>query len=425
MQVYFAEWSAESKELSWQRQNYSGFRMYDVLVYDFNGDEKLDLGYSDVYMNAFVIRYQQPHQGYLFDTTPLVGVNEPVGYGEFADYDGDNITDVVGFRYTSYPDQGEVVVMKGIGSALADSMYTVATYDAWIPVAKGDFNEDGYMDVATSRLEVLFGRGDGGFDIVRNGYANYINVEFVDVDDDGNIDAVCSDLEAYDVRIVVGWGQEDSSRFTGEFELEEVYRLEGGWPGFRVTPVDLEGDGTQEVLFWLYYTEPAGGHVEIVTDLDADAQAYELSTEIASTAACFAAEPSGMSLYLVRAFDSIYGESSVADVYRGLSLSEGVVTYSEHEVLEVGSRISGIRSEDLDGDGDQEVIWELVGGIRIEDLYITTSFQTDSRGRVDFWDDDYDGDLDLMYTHSILTMWNAPSQYSGCSWKVYQTTHRS
>jgi FG-GAP-like repeat len=196
-----------------------------MLAADFNGDGKLDLAVLDglgtltVYLgkgNGKMVQQQ------VFDT--------PGGSLKAADFNRDGKLDLLatGGNY------GDVYLGNGDGTFGSPISIPVPYYGIG-NVGIGDFNGDGYLDLADSAggLYILLGNGDGTFQSgipYKTSYGGY-SAAAADVNGDGNLDVVTSGFE-----VMLGNGD-------GAFTSDGGFNLGYYYSGAEVAIGDFNGDG--------------------------------------------------------------------------------------------------------------------------------------------------------------------------------------
>jgi hypothetical protein len=212
-----------------------------VAVGDFNGDGKQDLAVANYYSSGVSVLLGKgdgtflPAQAFPAGTKPW-----SVAVGDF---NGDGILDLAVANYTAYGN-GTVSVLlgKGDGSFLPAVNYTVGAYP--ISVAVGDFNGDGFLDLAVANqgingagsVSVLLGKGDGTFlpavNYAAGSYPNSVAVG--DFNGDGIFDLAVAGLGGA-VRVLLGKGD-------GTFQTTNVSYV-AGTGSLSVAVGDFNGDG--------------------------------------------------------------------------------------------------------------------------------------------------------------------------------------
>ena len=173
-----------------------GSQPASVAIGDFNGDGKPDLAVTNFLSNNVSILLSNG------DGTFKPAVNYTTGLGPtavaIADFNGDKNLDLVVVNETSNNENENsvsILLGNGDGTFKAGVPYLIGTGGNPLSVATGDFNGDGFIDLAvadylTQKVSVLLGNGDGTFQAVKF-YATGANPSSVvsgDFNGDGKID---------------------------------------------------------------------------------------------------------------------------------------------------------------------------------------------------------------------------------------------
>jgi hypothetical protein len=208
---------------------------------DFNGDGILDFAvWTETSGPALTILLGagkgsfQPGQTYSIGTN---SVGSPLAVGDF---NGDGKLDVVAAS------DSDLVIFLGKGNGTFKTPQMTAFYGAQA-IAVGDFNQDGKLDLAvssfndSSNVKVLLGNGDGTFQSPKN-YAVTNNPESIAVSDlnhDGHLDLAVANGYGNTVSVLLGNGD-------GTFRPRVDYQV-GNEP-FGIATADLNGDGYADIV---------------------------------------------------------------------------------------------------------------------------------------------------------------------------------
>lgn len=164
---------------------------YDVEVSDFNNDGALDIIHGVVASNILYL-YMGTGGGTFAAPVTTASVDRVLSI-QADDFDGDGNTDLATAAETS---QG-IAWLTGDGVGSVSTAYSGNLYNMFArPLAIADFDGNYTADLASmsfGRFAVLYGDGAGATtgsvtNVISNGAAN--NIEPVDVDSDGDLDAV-------------------------------------------------------------------------------------------------------------------------------------------------------------------------------------------------------------------------------------------
>jgi gliding motility-associated-like protein len=191
----------------------------EYAVGDLNGDNKPDLVATDNNNNSSNIRV---YRGDGTGTFTLLGKYETVAYHrglEIVDVNNDGYLDVVGAG--TFSGQGKIDILLGDGSGyLTNSVSKYVTLTDPQDLAKGDFNEDGKIDIATchsvaNSVSVYVGQGGDRFSKTSTDYTTGAfpsQLLAFDYNKDGHMDLATLNQNSASVTVLTGDG-------TGTFNL--------------------------------------------------------------------------------------------------------------------------------------------------------------------------------------------------------------
>jgi len=218
-----------------------------VAVGDFNGDGIQDLAVANYGSGNVTVLLGNGSGGF----TPAAGSPFAVGTSPasiaVADLNGDGIQDLA----VANSGSNNVTVLLGNGSGgftpATDSPFTAGTSPSSIAV--GDFNGDGFQDVAvanygSNNVTILLGTGSGGFTPAAGSPfvvgTEPVSVTVGDLNGDGMPDLAVANFGGKNVTVLVGNG-------SGGFTAAAGNPFAVGTSPFSVAVGDFNGDGIQDL----------------------------------------------------------------------------------------------------------------------------------------------------------------------------------
>jgi hypothetical protein len=250
-----------------------------------------------------------------------------------------------------------VMFGKGDGGFANYASYPTAglggVYPYRHPIALGDLNGDGELDIAKAivdgdAVDVLLGTGGGGF-ATFTGYATGAEPESIalgDLDGDGRLDMVTANTSAGTVSVLLGRGD-------GTFAESADYPT-GGSPTFAVLG-DVNGDGKLDVVVtngsWTYTSQKGTVSVLLGTGDGKLAAHADYPAGVRPMSLALGDINGDGKLDVAVANEGIDGYWSV-----GLLLGKGDGTFTTAKDASTDSAYSMIALADLDADGRLDLV---------------------------------------------------------------------
>ncbi|HVN17294.1 MAG TPA: FG-GAP-like repeat-containing protein [Dongiaceae bacterium] len=219
-----------------------------LAVADFNHDGKADLAatYSagGVASNAtYLGNGDGTFQPFVPGALAAFGTIGPPITGDF---NGDGNLDLAIIFDNDGLNQVEVLLGDGLGDFSRVENFLDSSFGG--PVVAGDFNGDGFLDLATvssSSLLVLLGNGDGTFTPATTQSSvtllNAASLTTADLNGDGKLDLAIADSGSNNVTILQGNGDGTFTQVSGEPTLPQFSNY--------VAAADFNGDGKLDLVF--------------------------------------------------------------------------------------------------------------------------------------------------------------------------------
>ncbi len=212
-----------------------------LAVGDFNGDGILDFAvWTETTGPALTILLGAGKGTFQTGQTYSIGTNSVGSPLAVGDFNGDGKMDVVAASGS------DIVVFLGKGNGTFKSP-EITAFPGAQAIAVGDFNQDGKLDLAvasfndSSNVKVLLGNGDGTFKTPVN-YPVTVNPEGIAVSDlnhDGHLDLAVANGFGNTVSVLLGNGD-------GTFRPKVDYQV--GSEPYGITTADLNGDGYADIV---------------------------------------------------------------------------------------------------------------------------------------------------------------------------------
>jgi uncharacterized protein (TIGR03437 family) len=323
---------------------------------DFNGDGVPDNAQS---ANGKVIVSIYNSAGQVAATHTYV-VGEASGQILAGDFNGDGKGDLAVVVTSSESAQGSIAILLGNGGGTfsAPVNYPAGSYPS--PLAMGDFNKDGKLDLAVGgetgstaasiagSVSILLGKGDGTFSAGSSYSVGKAPQSMVatDFNGDGNVDLAVLDpgVTSTGASLWVLLGNGD-----GTFRTP-IGGLSGTGQG-SLAYADYNQDGKPDILVGDFDFSAIGA---LAGNGDGSFQAVQMSVAAAQPASVAA-------LALGDGTTAIFtGDALTGNLVYGLTDTAGNMPWPSMQTL--GIQPGGVTLADLNGDGKPDIIWTDLGG---------------------------------------------------------------
>jgi hypothetical protein len=218
---------------------------------DGNDDYAIEIGaYGDDAVGRIAI-LRGDGAGNFGTPTYLTVATAPAGSGKsiailgttLADFDHDGKVDIVASASVGGGSSGRLVFFKGHGDGTFASAATVAD-DVVGDLVAADFNGDDELDLACGDGHVLFGNGNGTFDLAAGVRFDYGNLAAADFDNDGHVDLAIVALTG-DGSLIHLWRGDGNGHFA---RIDPGYGTGYGTGSADLVVTDLDGDGNADLV---------------------------------------------------------------------------------------------------------------------------------------------------------------------------------
>ncbi|MDX1419636.1 MAG: FG-GAP-like repeat-containing protein [Rubricoccaceae bacterium] len=259
---------------------------WGLAVGDFDGDGDLDLLASEFETTEpngnTVALFENDGAGVFAEPVQVPAGEGPTGLA-VADFDGDGALDfaVAGYDYIGTGNTISIVFGDGAGGFALPVTYVVE--EAPFRIEAGDLDGDGDPDLAVAHdeynLSLLFNAGDGAFSAPtvyqatpRSASAIYPDVALSDLDGDGDLDVVYTNLRTWDSGVGGYFVLYTNDGDGGLTHTDDVFGIPfSAGPG-AIEVADVSGDGVPDLLGAHFNGRANDGVMVVLAD---DAGGYE------------------------------------------------------------------------------------------------------------------------------------------------------
>jgi hypothetical protein len=387
-----------------------GTPLSEITILDLNGDEFTDVVLSRYSIDSITFLLNDGFGN--FSITSNISVGDSPEDFEFGDWDGDNDIDVATVNRNS----NNVSILANNGSGIFSVTSTPSTGGGPVEITSGDIDGDGDIDIMTSNyangsgstVSTLVNDGEGNFVHVGTTYAGTdpVGLSLQDLDNDGDLDLAVVNYETGgSVTILKNEGG-------GSFVIVSTINV-GTFPN-QIKSGDIDNDGDNDLVVSNYYNpgsvsvlknNGSGGFPYTDTlfvghgngpqelslgDIDDDGDLDLAVSYQGSSTLSFLINDGGGNFTFLDSFTNYaaWAVSNFSDIDNDGDvdvLSANSYTNSVYVFKNISPGISGIKFNDLDGDGVKDsgepgiANWKiLLSGAETDSTY------TDANGNYSF-----------------------------------------
>lgn len=248
---------------------------YSVTINDFNGDSLLDIAVANHGTNSIGILLSLGSGNFTEARFFSLDFSSPVSIIS-ADFNNDNILDLATANYET----SNIDVLMGHGDGSFSIHITYSTgYDS-LPyfVQVGDFNNDSRLDIAvansgTNNVGIFLGFGDGTFQIqivFSTGYNSFPqSILIIDINNDDVLDIIVANYGSSSIGMLFGYGN-------GSFQIVKNYFLDSKYHPSSLIIIGAHQNSQYDIAI-------LDSNLGIVLVLEGSNNSHTISKEIYST----------------------------------------------------------------------------------------------------------------------------------------------